>query len=176
VDSRSGAFRDRLLRVAAPAVLALIACLQLYLADTHNLSPWKGGGFSMFSAVDRPDRRIVRGYLDTREGRVAIPVPDSDLRRKVRVMASPGRVSRLAQTVAGSVWVLDPPNGRDAGGPPEACGHPAPRALSPAEPVPAGATPIAFSRVELEVWKVGFHSSDRTLRAQKLITVAAERR
>src|SRR5215471_8954864 len=170
------AFRQRLLRVAAPSVLVLIACLQLYLAHTHNLSPWKGGGFSMFSAVDRPDRRIVRGYLETPQGKVPVPVADSDLRKKVRVMATAKRASRLAQTVARSVWVPDSSEGLDADGPSEGCGHSGLRALSPGEPLPAATSPIPFSRVDLEVWKVGFRSSDRTLRAEKLITVTADRR
>ena len=170
------AFRDRLLRIAAPSVLVFIASLQLYLAHTHDLSPWKGGGFSMFSSVDRSDRRIVRCYLETPQGKVPVPVPDSDLRKKARAMPTAGRASRLAQSMARSVWVPGSPDDREAGSPPEGCGHSALRALSPGEPLPAASSPIAFSRVDLEVWKVGFRSSDRMLRAQKLITVTAERR
>jgi hypothetical protein len=170
------AWRDRLLRLAAPSVLVFVASLQLYLSHTHDLSPWKGGGFSMFSAVDRPDRRIVRCYLETPRGRVPVPVPNSEIRKKARAMPTAGRTSRLAQTMARSVWVPDSPNDREAGGPPEGCAHSGLRALSPGEPLPAASSPIAFSRVDLEVWKVGFRSSDRMLRAQKLITVTAERR
>lgn len=168
--------RDRLLRIAAPAFLISIACLQLYLAHTHDLSPWKGGGFSMFSTVDRSDRRIVRCYLETPAGRVPVPVPDSDLRKKTRAMPTAVRAGRLAQAMAKSVWVPESSEARQDGGTPEGCGHAGLRALSPGEPLPAGASPIDFSGVELEVWKVGFRSSDRTLRAQKLITVTAERR
>jgi hypothetical protein len=170
------AFRDRLLRAAAPSVLVLIACLQLYLAHTHDLSPWKGGGFSMFAAVDRPDRRIVRGYLETPRGRVPVPVPNSEIRKKARAMPTAARVSRVAQTMAQSVWVAGSPDDPDTGGAPEGCGHSGLRALSPGEPLAAGSSPIAFSRIDLEVWKVGFRSSDRMLRAQKLITVTAEPR
>ena len=170
------AFRDRMLRLAAPSVLVFIAILQLYLAHTHDLSPWKGGGFSMFSAVDRSDRRIVRGYLETPQGKVAVPVPDSGLRKEVRAMPTAGRTLRLAQSVSQSVWVRGSPDALAAGGPSDGCGPSGLRALSPGEPVPEGSSPIAFSRVDLEVWKVGFRSSDRMLRAQKLITVTAERR
>ena len=167
--------RHRLLRVAAPSILVFIACLQFYLAHIHDLSPWKGGGFSMFSAVDRSDRRIVRCYLETPQGKVPVPVPDSDLRKKARAMPTFGRASRLAQKMASSVWVPDSPGDREAV-PPEGCGHFGPRALSPDQPLAASSSPIAFSGVELEVWKVGFRSSDRTLRAQRLISVTAERR
>ena len=170
------AFRDRLLRVAAPLVLVLVASLQLYLAHTHDLSPWKGGGFSMFSAVDRSDRRIVRCYLETPQGKVPVPVPNSELRKKARAMPTAGRASRLAQSLARSVWVPDCPHGREAGDSSEGCGRPGLRALSAGEPLPTASSPIAFSRLDLEVWKVGFRSSDRMLRAQKLITVTSERR
>ena len=170
------ALRDRLLRFAAPTVLVLVASLQLYLAHTHDLSPWKGGGFSMFSAVDRSDRRIVRCYLETPRGNVPVAVPDSDVRKRARAMPTAARASRLAQAMARSVWVPCSPDDREAGGPPDGCGHSGLRPLSSGEPLPAGSSPIAFSRVDLEVWKVGFRSSDRILRAQKLITVTAERR
>ena len=170
------AFRNRLLRVAAPSLLVLIACLQLYLAHTHDLSPWKGGGFSMFSAVDRSDRRIVRCYLETPHGKVPVRVPDSDLRKKAVAMPTGPRAFRLAQSLAQSVWVSGSSDDGEADAPPEGCVPPGLRAVSPDQPLPAASSPVDFSRVDLEVWKVGFRSTDRMLRAQRLIAVTAERR
>jgi hypothetical protein len=54
----------------APLVLIGIACLQLYLAHSHHLTPWKGGGFGMFSTVDSQGARFLRIYLLTAEGEV----------------------------------------------------------------------------------------------------------
>lgn len=56
--------RDRLQRLlerGLPAIiLVMVALLQLYLAHTANLSPWKGGGFGMFGAIDAPDMRVIQ--------------------------------------------------------------------------------------------------------------------
>jgi hypothetical protein len=38
----------------------MVALLQLYLTQTVNLSPWKGGGFGMFGAIDAPDMRVIQ--------------------------------------------------------------------------------------------------------------------
>lgn len=52
--------RDRVLGLMMPAVLVLVAVGQLYLATSSGLSPWRGGGFGMFSTADRPEHRAVR--------------------------------------------------------------------------------------------------------------------
>ncbi|KST65266.1 hypothetical protein [Mastigocoleus testarum] len=46
-------------RFLVPTILILVALLQFYLAHTANLSPWKGGGFGMFAAVDSPSMRVL---------------------------------------------------------------------------------------------------------------------
>ena len=46
--------------MGAPLVLILIACLQIYLTQTQELSRWKGGGFGMFSTLDSPSARFLR--------------------------------------------------------------------------------------------------------------------
>ena len=40
-------------------VLSLIASHQLYQVKHSQLSPWKGGGFGMFSAINSPGMRAV---------------------------------------------------------------------------------------------------------------------
>jgi len=56
--------RDRLQRVVErglPAmILVMVALLQIYLTQTANLSPWKGGGFGMFGAIDAPAMRAIQ--------------------------------------------------------------------------------------------------------------------
>ncbi len=55
--------RDRLqqlLERGLPAmILVMVALLQMYLTHTANLSPWKGGGFGMFGAIDAPAMRVI---------------------------------------------------------------------------------------------------------------------
>ena len=52
---------QRLIERGLPAaILVMVALLQLYLTHTANLSPWKGGGFGMFGAIDAPDMRVIQ--------------------------------------------------------------------------------------------------------------------
>ncbi len=41
------------------ALLVIVALAQIWEAKTHNLSPWKGGGFGMFSCIDSPGERFL---------------------------------------------------------------------------------------------------------------------
>ncbi|WP_416669482.1 hypothetical protein [Egbenema bharatensis] len=49
-------------------ILVIVALLQLYLTQTANLSPWKGGGFGMFGAIDSPDMRVIQAEGLDQEG------------------------------------------------------------------------------------------------------------
>lgn len=46
--------------VVPAAVLLLVAAVQMVRANRTNQSPWKGGGFGMFSSIDSPGERFVR--------------------------------------------------------------------------------------------------------------------
>ena len=45
--------------LAVPCLLVLVALNQIRLAHTSWLSPWKGGGFGMFSSTDDPGQRFI---------------------------------------------------------------------------------------------------------------------
>jgi hypothetical protein len=61
-------------------LLVLVALRQIALSQTRGLSPWKGGGFGMFSTLDRAETRLVR--CDLVNGSSKMPV---DLTRSERV-------------------------------------------------------------------------------------------
>ncbi len=46
-------------RWLVPFILVTVGLLQIYLAHTVDLSPWKGGGFGMFAAIDSPSMRVL---------------------------------------------------------------------------------------------------------------------
>ena len=52
-----------------PILLMVVALRQITLVFTIDLTPWKGGGFGMFSSIDRPSNRVieVRGLTATGE-------------------------------------------------------------------------------------------------------------
>ena len=53
-------------RIWLPVVLLVaIAAVQVWLASTRSLSPWKGGGFGMFSSTDGGAVRHARIHVES---------------------------------------------------------------------------------------------------------------
>lgn len=71
-----------LLYFIAPGVLVLVACVQMTLVATHHLTPWKGGGFGMFSTFDRPSTRVLRVWLVTPRGEALVIRPQFDVQEQ----------------------------------------------------------------------------------------------
>ena len=90
----------------SPILLCAIACLQIFLAMTRSLSPWKGGGFGMFSTVDSPDARFLRIYLVNGSEETAVLLPDNlkTLGRELQTIPSDALASDLAQRLARGTW------------------------------------------------------------------------
>jgi hypothetical protein len=81
--------------------------LQLFLGLNFELTPWKGGGFGMFSTVDGPGNRTVRVYLETDDGELPTRVPSQLRSRRGYVRSFPAdfRVRSLARDLAAATWV-----------------------------------------------------------------------
>ena len=101
----------RRLAIALPAALLLtIALTQMTLARTADLSPWKGGGFGMFAAIDQPGNRIIAIRVEDEHGRRAVArlLPDTTYggalsaraRLRTRTAPSPRHVQMLADQIA----------------------------------------------------------------------------
>ena len=89
-------------RTALPVGLLLaVAALQLTLARTAGLSPWKGGGFGMFSTTDDAGRRHVRVFVSASERSEELAIPPSlqDLASRAAVLPTNAALSRLARGV-----------------------------------------------------------------------------
>jgi hypothetical protein len=85
--ARSGPSRRRrlvdiLIIMLVPLVLSGVALHQIHLATTGDLTPWKGGGFGMFSSPDRASHRAMRGSFEGEFGEV--PVDMQSLTRRAR--------------------------------------------------------------------------------------------
>jgi hypothetical protein len=90
-------------RALLPAALLLaVACAQVTLARTAGLSPWKGGGFGMFSTTDDAGRRRVRVFVTAAERSEEIEISPSleDAARRAAVLPTDAALSRLARRVA----------------------------------------------------------------------------
>ena len=73
-------------------LLLLVAALQIYLARTANLTPWKGGGFGMFSTTDGSLHRYVRVYVSARERSEELLLKGELRRLAARVQAFPAEL------------------------------------------------------------------------------------
>jgi hypothetical protein len=88
----------RFLPLVPPALLCLVAIGQVYLARARDLSPWKGGGFGMFSTNDDEFRRI-EVWIDGPEGEQELDV-SRDLRiTKLTAYPTEDRLTDLARTI-----------------------------------------------------------------------------
>lgn len=105
--------RYRIAALAAPVIAAAIAVGQVALATTTELSPWRGGGFGMFSTIDAHHQRFVRLTATTASGE-AVPldpatftsVPLLDEReRAVRANPTEANFAALHRRIAATRWV-----------------------------------------------------------------------
>lgn len=91
----------------APICLCLVACLHLWRVTTVGQTPWKGGGFGMFSTIDVEHARFVRAYLLTVGGERPVMIPQ-DLEKKVaELRAAPNKqgLEELADRLAQRQWI-----------------------------------------------------------------------
>ena len=82
-------------------LLVLVAGMQLTLARSAALTPWKGGGFGMFSTTDDGGRRRVRVFVTAPERSEEIAIAPSLEGAAQRAAALPAedQLSRLAEGV-----------------------------------------------------------------------------
>ena len=83
-------------------LLALVALNQIRITRTTDLTPWKGGGFGMFSTLDRPRARQVRVHLvgGGRDIPFAIPADLNVLEESAKNLPSARNLLRLGREIA----------------------------------------------------------------------------
>jgi len=95
-------------RYLAPLLLAVVAVVQIYRAHAFDQSPWKGGGFGMFSTVDSPGARYVRAFLVTDTGEeLEVPTPTLAALaiERVRVIPEAAPLGDIAELIVQTRWV-----------------------------------------------------------------------
>lgn len=91
----------------APALLLTVAGVHSYLVAAKDQTPWEGGGFGMFSTMDKRQARFVRCTLITPERAVPVRTPghlDTYVER-MRARPTELRARRLADFLADADWV-----------------------------------------------------------------------
>lgn len=110
--------RPALLALLAPLLLTVMALRQIHAAHGYGLSPWKGGGFGMFSSVDRINCRVLRAHLVVDGETLLLALGDvGGLGRPLRralVAPSPDRLADVAALLERQRWTIED---ADADGP-----------------------------------------------------------
>lgn len=155
--------RQHLQIVVAPLLLVTVALLQLALAHTQLLSPWKGGGFGMFSTVDSPGARFLRLRLLTEMGTLPLqtPVLLQDDASRLRTLPTESAMLVYSRQLAAGTWYVEQPTA--AGAPNSTAALPRRAAqiamLKPGEQLPAGARVLPVRQVQVELWRYRFDAT-----------------
>jgi hypothetical protein len=75
--------------------------VQVYLTRTEHLTPWKGGGFGMFSTNDDPSRQ-VHVWIVGQEGEKKVELPEGSWSEAALTATFPsqGRLTKLGRRIA----------------------------------------------------------------------------
>lgn len=156
--------RQLLIWLLAPALLVSVAGVHTYLVEAKNQTPWEGGGFGMFSTVDKRQARFVRCSLVTSEDTAQVRVPNHLSRYAERLRARPtkARVASLAQYLADATWTeVDP----------DSLGNPDPPQYRfvPSHEAPDRSA-VSVEAVRVEVWRYHFESRPYALDANPFLS------
>jgi hypothetical protein len=82
-------------------LLIVVACVQIYLARTANLTPWKGGGFGMFSTTDGNANRYIRIYVSAPQRSEELQLKSSmeDLATRAQMYPGKTQLENLARAI-----------------------------------------------------------------------------
>jgi len=88
-------------KILPPAILTIVAVVQIGLAHVTGLTAWKGGGFGMFSTLDYGAYRGIEVVIDAPQRSEALEIPPSLLADAARTVAWPAdrMLRRLAERV-----------------------------------------------------------------------------
>jgi hypothetical protein len=182
----------------APLCLCLVAGWHLVRVWTCQQTPWKGGGFGMFSTVDDESARFVRCYSVTDSGKLPLPIPPAADKTIAELRAAPtqAKLDELARRLAEQDWRWqDERQLREVHAIREHAGvaisaavfrsnsqHP--RTDSAAcsehrlEPIPLGEhdeNAVPFHEVQVECLRYRYDTAGQMLRAESMLSATAKR-
>jgi hypothetical protein len=168
-------------------IAIVIAAAQVVLSSSADLSPWKGGGFGMFGAIDSPSMRVISADgLDSDGMRYRIDALSgltASERRSIRSFPRPEALERLAVDLLMSDFVpmhsqyLSIYQRLKADNPSLALevtqtgviDKPVYRVGRPEDPRLTDSQIKRFLRVRVHVWRVRFDAPQVSLRAETLL-------
>ena len=163
---------------AVPLLLLIVAALQVLLVHTTNLSPWKGGGFGMFSTVDSPDVRVLQAFVTVggEEFPVRLGGPLVALRDRVKHQPTERSGEELVDRMLATRWM--PPGsfstGFDRRMQPQWPEWPAEHSRSYGVPT-SSADGLVADSVRIDVRRMAFDGRSNVLSTQSLLTADGRR-
>lgn len=148
---QGGSTRAALIPVA---LLTIVALMQIGLVYTIGLTPWKVGGFGMFSSIDDWNTRRFEGVGVTTDGRTARLVIDPPGFRvtataRIRSLPTEGRLVALADELLRRPWTGAPAAGDTL-------------TLTPAEQCPDGC--LTLREIQLTPLRLSFNEGTGEVR------------
>jgi hypothetical protein len=151
------------------ALLCVVALHQAYRVSREGLTPWKGGGFGMFSTIDSQAERFVRLSVTTEGGETfVLPIP-AEYRRQVdraRLLPWAPATSALAADLLRQGWVML--GSQSPGGP----SSPALVRLATRGALPDG-QPVRAAAMRVDIYTVSYDPTSHRLSTRLLRTVEA---
>ena len=89
----------------APAVLCSVALVCLFRVVAYDQSPWKGGGFGMFSTLETPQARYLKVFLVAGPNEIPVEIPET-LKKDVARMQTVPSESQL-ESIGNRLAMLD---------------------------------------------------------------------
>lgn len=96
------------IKYTVAAVMLMMMCLQYVLIQTVHISPWKGGGFGMFSTINTPISHIVRVYNNSNGKKTPVLIPESlkPFEKNIRHIAAGYNIDALKKALQKEKWIL----------------------------------------------------------------------
>ncbi len=93
--------------IIPPVLLVLVSTLHPFRVHFFHLDPWEGGGFGMFSSIDKRSNRSLRLVLPTENGELnAFLFPWKQDRLRLQTLPDPGALSVELDSLMDQRWAL----------------------------------------------------------------------
>jgi hypothetical protein len=94
------------IKFTAVALLLLVAVIHFIILAVMPVSPWKGGGFGMFSTVGSHKMFLVRAYYNGHEKSIPIRIPAelNNYRNDIYFFPARSRLFTLKQKLENRKW------------------------------------------------------------------------
>jgi hypothetical protein len=97
------------IRYTTVLVMFVVLFIQLILIRAVHISPWKGGGFGMFSTINTPISHIIKAYDYSASGekrQIIIPAKLKAQEDKILYIAINYYINHFMQAIQKEKWVL----------------------------------------------------------------------